>query len=155
MPRMTALLALLVLALATGCASTSSEPTEPGLAVTPAGDDMLYQALGQKEGIHSLIRSFLYVIAEDPRIVDQFADAPIDRLEDKLNEMVCVLAGGPCHYTGDSMRRVHRGKNISDADFNALVEDLIKAMDKEGIPFTVQNTLLARLAAFHGDIVHR
>ena len=155
MPRRITLLLLLVTALITGCASTSHESPTPGRAVTPAADDTLYRELGQQAGIQSLIRSFLYVLADDPRIVDQFAEAPIDRLEDKLNEMVCVIAGGPCHYTGDSMRRVHRGKHISDADFNALVEDLIKAMDKEGIPFTVQNTLLARLAAFHGDIVHR
>ncbi|MCM2130202.1 group I truncated hemoglobin [Larsenimonas rhizosphaerae] len=155
MLRTTPLLMVLILALITGCASTSHEPPAPGLAITPAADDTLYRALGQREGIQSLIRSFLYVIADDPRIVDQFAEAPIDRLEEKLNEMVCVIAGGPCHYSGDSMRRVHRGKHISNADFNALVEDLIKAMDREGIPFTVQNTLLARLAVFHGDIVHR
>jgi hemoglobin len=39
--------------------------------------------------------------------------------------------------------------------FNALVEDLQKAMSERGIPFRAQNKLLAKLAPLHRDIEHR
>ncbi|MDN5924337.1 MAG: group 1 truncated hemoglobin, partial [Xanthomonadales bacterium] len=39
------------------------------------------------------------------------------------------------------------------ADFNALVEDLQKAMNKHAIPFRSQNKLLAKLAAMHNVII--
>ena len=64
-----------------------------------------------------------------------------------------MISGGPCQYTGDSMRDVHRGHGISDAAFTALVQDLEMAMDDIRIPFYVQNRLLARLTPFHDEIV--
>lgn len=42
---------------------------------------------------------------------------------------------------------------ITRAEFNAIVEDLITAMEKEGIAVSTQNRLLAILAQFHGEIV--
>jgi hemoglobin len=51
------------------------------------------------------------------------------------------------------MVEAHAQHRITDADFNALVEDLIWAMDQRHIPRTAQNRLLARLAPMHPDIV--
>ena len=70
-------------------------------------------------------------------------------------EQLCVEAGGPCEYSGDSMEESHKGLNIDRSDFNALVEDLIDAMAAEGVAVPVQNRLLARLAAMRGQIIGR
>lgn len=51
------------------------------------------------------------------------------------------------------MRVVHEPLNLTEADFNALVEDLIDAMEALNLPVATQNRLLARLAPMHGDIV--
>jgi hemoglobin len=51
------------------------------------------------------------------------------------------------------MAESHKGQNVSRSDFNALVEDLIKAMDSEGIPVPTQNRLLARLAPMRGEVI--
>ena len=63
-----------------------------------------------------------------------------------------MILDGPCTYTGLNMQQAHQGLGITEADFNALVADLQKAMDKHGIPFTAQNQLLARLAPMHRDV---
>jgi len=55
--------------------------------------------------------------------------------------------------TGESMADAHAGRNISHADFNALVEVLIDAMEKQEVPVAAQNRLLQRLAPMHRDIV--
>ncbi len=49
----------------------------------------------------------------------------------------------------------HQEMAIGEVHFNAIVEDLIKAMDDENIPTRAQNQLLQRLAALHGEITGR
>ncbi|ROM51611.1 group I truncated hemoglobin [Pseudomonas rhodesiae] len=122
-------------------------------AQQPPKDDSLYRDLGAMPGITRIVEGMLLNIARDERIVERFRRIDIQRLRNKLIEQFCVEAGGPCTYTGDSMAESHKGQNVSRSDFNALVEDLIKAMDSEGIPVPTQNRLLARLAPMRGDVI--
>jgi len=132
-------LACALLCLA-ACATTSVTPT-------------LYQQLGGAAGIEGIVDDLLVAILEDDRINRQFADTDIVRFREKLIEQLCVESGGPCTYTGLSMKESHAGRKIDNAQFNALVEDLIDVMTARNIPVPVQNRLLKRLAAMHGDIV--
>ena len=70
-------------------------------------------------------------------------------------QQLCVETGGPCQPSGDSMEEVHKGLKLTRSDFNALVEDLIAAMETQGVPVPVQNRLLARLAPMRGQIIER
>ncbi|MDE1168023.1 MAG: group 1 truncated hemoglobin [Pseudomonas sp.] len=124
-------------------------------AQQPARDDSLYQALGQRAGIQKIVEGMLLNIARDPRIVEHFRKIDIARLRDKLVEQFCVEAGGPCVYTGDSMAESHKGQHLTRSDFNALVEDLIKAMEAQNVPVPAQNRLLARLAPMRGEVIEK
>ncbi|WP_248746293.1 group 1 truncated hemoglobin [Pseudomonas sp. MWU12-2037] len=124
-----------------------------GCAQPPPKDDSLYRDLGERAGINRIVEGMLLNIAHDPRIVERFRKIDIQRLRDKLVEQFCVEAGGPCVYTGDTMAESHKGQNVSRSDFNALVEDLIAAMDTQGIPVPVQNRLIARLAPMRGEVI--
>ncbi|YCI11904.1 group 1 truncated hemoglobin [Pseudomonas sp. Z2-11] len=118
-------------------------------------DDSLYQDLGAQAGITRIVEGMLLNIAGDERIVERFRKIDIERLRDKLIEQFCLETGGPCIYTGDSMAESHKGQNISRSDFNALVEDLIAAMDEQRVPVPVQNRLIARLAPMRGEIIEK
>lgn len=122
-------------------------------AQQPPKDDSLYRDLGAMPGITRIVEGMLLNIARDERIVDRFRRIDIQRLRNKLIEQFCVEAGGPCTYTGDTMAESHKGQHVSRSDFNALVEDLIKAMDSEGIAVPVQNRLIARLAVMRGEVI--
>ncbi len=124
-------------------------------APRPAATDSLYRALGEQAGITRIVEGMLLNIARDPRIVQHFADIDIVRLRDKLVEQLCVEAGGPCSYSGDSMEESHKGLRLTPSDFNALVENLQDAMDAEGVPVPAQNRLLARLAPMRGQVIDR
>jgi hemoglobin len=126
-----------------------------GCAQQPPADDSLYLALGERPGIQRIVEGMLLNVAKDQRIVEHFRKVDIVRLRDKLVEQLCVEAGGPCRYTGDSMAESHKGQNLTRSDFNALVEDLIDAMDAEGISVPNQNRLIARLAPMRGDVIER
>ena len=53
------------------------------------------------------------------------------------------------------MKQAHAGMGISTADFNALVEDLVKALDKLKVGEKEKNELLSVLGPMKGDIVEK
>ena len=124
-------------------------------AQQPAKDDSLYRDLGEQAGITRIVEGMLLNIAADPRIVRHFENIDIVRLRDKLVEQICVEAGGPCTYTGDSMEESHKGQNLTPSDFNALVENLQDAMSAQGVPMPAQNRLLARLVPMRAQVIDR
>lgn len=124
-------------------------------AQQPPKDDSLYRDLGEQAGITRIVEGMLLNIAADPRIVRHFEKIDIVRLRDKLVEQICVEAGGPCTYTGDSMEESHKGQHLTPSDFNALVENLQDAMTAEGVSIPAQNRLLARLAPMRAQVIDR
>jgi hemoglobin len=122
--------------------------------ITPAlADDSLFKDMGGKPGIDHLVDVVEKIYLADPRIKDQFSESNMERLNAKLKEEFCVTAGGPCIYTGHSMEAAHKGLHLTNADFNALTEDLQDAMDTCKIPFRTQNRFLAHLAPMQHQIV--
>ncbi|MDR5753667.1 MULTISPECIES: group 1 truncated hemoglobin [unclassified Caballeronia] len=124
-------------------------------SVNAHADDSLYREFGKKPGLVKITDDLYDNLLADPRTQPYFEDAPIKRIKQKLVEQLCVLLGGPCEYTGRTMKRTHEGQNIDRAAFNALVEDLQDAMDKNGVPFHAQNKLLAKLAPMYRDVQDR
>lgn len=130
-----------VLSLLIGCAS-------PQLDRRP-----LFDQLGGKPGIERIVNRFVRELVSDPAISDHFEGVDLKLFRDRLVEQFCELGEGPCTYSGDLMVEVHRNMEISQGDFNALVEDLIRAMEAERVPTPVQNRLLVLLAPMRGDVI--
>ena len=134
-----------------------------GLLMTGCGSSMeqsrtmaqpsLYERLGGKPAITAVIDDFIGNVAGDSRINKRFAGTDIPRLKAMLVDQVCEATGGPCKYTGRNMRDAHAGMKITDAEFNALVEDLVKSLDKFKVPAKEKNELLGALGGMKGDIV--
>lgn len=117
--------------------------------------DGYYQELGGKEGVEKIVDNFINEISFDQNIVKFFEGTDINRLREKLIEQFCHESGGPCEYTGDSMKDVHAGMDITKAEFNRVVELLQAAMDDAGTPQTAQNRLIRSLAPMRPDIIHQ
>lgn len=113
----------------------------------------LYERLGGKGAITAVVDEFVGNVAADKRINARFANTDIPRLKKNLVDQICAGSGGPCTYTGRSMLDAHRGMNIQDAEFGALVEDLVKALDKFKVPAQEKNELLGILGPMKKDIV--
>ena len=127
------------------------------LAGLPAAraDTALYESFGGEAGLVRITDDFVVNLTSDPRTQLYFAKASLKRLREKFPEHFCELLGGPCKYTGSSMLSVHKNLQIDRAAFNAVVENLQNAMDKNNVPFTAQNALLAKLAPMHREIETR
>ncbi len=150
-------LRMLITAAAIGLFANVADAA-PKTLPSPAGGDPIegasvYEAFHGKEGIARIMDDFVPRIVADPRIGARFRDTNLERLKLMLTVQVCYLVGGPCQYEGRDMTEVHKGLGLTDADFNALAEDLQVSMDKEKVPFAAQNRLLAKLAPMQRVIV--
>ena len=147
--------ALLALVLV-GCGG-SQQPAETaregGGATSASAERSLYERLGGTSAISAVVDDFVANVAADARINARFAKTDIPHLKQMLVDQICQATGGPCTYTGKSMREAHKGMNITEAEFNALVEDLTRSLDKFKVPEREKTELLTALGGMKGDIV--
>src|SRR5437868_2956083 len=92
-------------------------------------------------------------VKADSRINGKFANADLPGLQAKLVDQICQASGGPCQYTGKDMKTAHVGMGISDMEFNAMVEDLVKALDELKVDPKDKADLIGLLAPMKTDIV--
>ena len=133
---------------AQSAAMNASAPRDP--ALKPVFDEF-----GGKPGLVAIMNDFMDNLVADPRTHPYFANADRDHIKAELVDQFCVILDGPCTYTGKDMAKAHQNLGINYAAFNALVEDLQKAMDKHHVPFRAQNKLLAKLAPMNKAIITR
>jgi hemoglobin len=113
----------------------------------------LYDRLGGRPAITAVVNDFVGNVARDKRINGFFANTDIPRLKRLLVQQICAGSGGPCKYEGRSMREAHRGLNIRNQDFDALVQDLVISLNKFGVKQREQQELLALLGPMRKDVV--
>jgi hemoglobin len=149
--------AVTMLALLAGCQSTpvTNVENKPPAAhrAEYAQDASLYRALGEREGISDFVRDMLYIVLEDERVRLHFKGLDIVEFHQNLTVFVCQISGGPCQYRGKNMVQAHKGMNINETEFNAVVNNLVLAMEQNGVSVSAKNRLLARLAPLHDSIV--
>jgi hemoglobin len=120
----------------------------------------LYDRLGGRTAIVAVVDEFVANCAADTRINKFFAATAADAkrlatFKTNLVNQVCEAAGGPCKYTGKDMKSAHAGLGISNADFDALVEDLTKALNKFKVGKAEQDQLLGVLGPMRPQIVEK
>jgi hemoglobin len=128
------------------CAACASAPPEP----------TLYQRLGGREAIKLVVDDFVATMAADARVSGRFKDldaARVAKLQTNLADQICDAAGGPCAYLGRDMKTTHTGMGITEAEWTATVEDLVKSLDKFKVGQKEQQELLGALGAMKKDIV--
>jgi hemoglobin len=118
-----------------------------------AAKPTLFDSMGGERVLRTAMDRFAEIVQTDDRINFTFAEADMSKFKQLLFEQLCALSGGPCRYSGRDMRTAHAKLNINTAEFNALAEDLYLALGKAGVPYRLQNRLMAFLAPMQRQIV--
>lgn len=133
-----------------GCATMQPEPTlyERFRAVDNTG---LTRA--GRDAIGVVVESFVANMVADNRVNERFKGKPLGKLTSSLADQICEATGGPCAYYGKDMKATHAGMKITDVEWNATVEDLVKALDKHKVGEREKKELLGALGPMKADIV--
>ena len=118
-----------------------------------AEEPSLYDRLGGHPVITAVVAETITKMSSNPRVNQSFEKVDLKRLHKMVVEQLCSLAGGPCTYSGDDMKIVHAGLNITESEFFAQVETLRAALDHNGVPTREKNELLRLLAPMKRDVV--
>ncbi len=138
--------------LAAGCHHAAQAPAPAQPAPAQAGPT-LYQRLGGQPAVRMVVDTFVTRVVADTRINAFFRGIDVDTFKQLLAEQICQASGGPCIYSGRPMDRAHKGMHITNAQFDALVEDLSGALDANHVGATEKSQLLAILGGLRGQIV--
>lgn len=140
---------LLAATLLFACSEKDDDPTPSAT---------LYERLGGINAISAVVDQFLVNVVGDNTINARFAATVADPartqlLRNNLIDQICAGSGGPCQYKGKTMLEAHTGMQITEAEFNALVGDLVAALDQFNVPKTEKDELLGILGPMKSDVV--
>lgn len=117
-------------------------------------NESLYERLGGRQKIDQITEDVWINHVNNPDVSPRYANSDAEKVKKMVTEFVCWGTGGPVEYTGKNMLDAHRTMNISHREFMAVVDDVMRALEKNGIGPREQNELLALLFSLKGQVIH-
>ena len=114
----------------------------------------LYQRLGGADGIARLVDDVVAAHLMNPIVKTRFENIKdLDRARKMAREFFCAGSGGPETYTGKDMPTAHKGMNISEQEHMAAMDDIVGAMEKQGMSEDTKKDVIAILYSLKGNII--
>jgi hemoglobin len=159
MPTSTATVTATDTATATATATATDTATAASTATAePPKPKPLAERLGGRAGIEKVVDDFIANVKEDKVLTKYFTGTLKDKkkaetFRTNLTDFICKTAGGDCEYKGTDAKTRYAKMKIKDAEFDAVVADLTKALDKNGVGQTEKDEVLAAINAMRADVV--
>lgn len=115
----------------------------------------LYERLGGSDGITAIAEDLVDLHLDNPAISARFADSDPDKLKRAAADFFITGSGGPAVYQGKDMLTAHRGMNISPAEFLAVLDDALLALDRHDVGQREREEVLSVFYGMKPDIVGR
>jgi hemoglobin len=135
------------------------------LSLAAAGDEpstkSLYDRLGGAYPIAVVVDDFIErllvnkTLNANPAIKEARQRVPSAGLKFHVTTLVCQVTGGPCKYVGRDMKTSHAHLNISDVEWQAMLADFGKTLDKFKVPPGEQRELIEIVNSTKSQIVAR
>jgi hemoglobin len=120
-----------------------------------AAEVSIYEALGGEPALVAVVDDFYARVLADPQLAGFFAGVSMNRLKGKQVEFFAAALGGPQVYQGPSMRQVHAGRGISQADFDMVAVHLVGALAAADVPAEIIGQIAAVITPLADEIVSR
>jgi hemoglobin len=113
----------------------------------------LYERLGGTEGITKIANDVIDNHFTNKVIAARFAGSDPTKLKKAAATFFITGTGGPNVYTGKDLLAAHKKMNISQEEFMAVLDDALKALDKNGIAQREQEEVLFALYSMRSQVV--
>ena len=130
-----------------------------GVAAAQDKPKPLYDRLGGVYSIATVVDDFIErllvnpTLNANPAINQARARVPKAGLKFQVTALVCEVTGGPCKYTGRAMKESHQQLNITEGQWQAMVVDFQKTLDRFKVPAKEQEELITLVSSTKKDIV--
>ena len=114
----------------------------------------LYQRLGGADGMARLVDDVVAAHLANPLIKTRYEQIKdMAHVKQLSREFFTAGSGGPSSYTGKGMLAAHKGMNVSEQEFLAVIDDIVGAMSKNNIADDAKKDVLAILYSLKGEII--
>ena len=113
----------------------------------------LYERLGGTEGITKIAIELVDLHLANTKIATRFGASDVDALKNAAATFFIAGSCGPDVYKGKDMLSAHKGMNIDDEEFNAVLDDALEAMDKNNVGQREKEEVLYILYSMKKEIV--
>jgi len=114
----------------------------------------LYERLGRRAGITRITRQLMKNHLANPLVKQRYERSEdLARVERRAIEFFCAGTGGPETYSGQNMLATHRGMNISEQEFIAVIDDAMSALETCGIEPSTRNEVLGVLWSLKPEVI--
>ena len=94
----------------------------------------LYERIGGEAAVDAAVDLFYRKVLTDDRISHYFDSVDMDRQRSKQKAFLTFAFGGPNAYSGKDMRAAHGKMHLTEADFNAVMENLGATLKELNVP---------------------
>lgn len=122
-------------------------------AITTTQKPTLYKRLGEEPGVRKIVSDVLDINSTNPIIAHHFSKTDMKKLKQLVFEFFSMGTGGPHQYTGRDMRTAHADMKINEKEWISASDDMLLALDKNGIGQDEKDEVMAILESFRRDIV--
>lgn len=92
---------------------------------------------------------------QEKRFFIGFSDDSKMRIRQHIVDFICKAAGGPCYYTGRTMKTAHAGSGVTKADWDRSLKIFGEVLNKFKVPEKEQHDVAALLTPLEKDIVEK
>ncbi len=117
--------------------------------------ETLYTRLGGGEGIQRIIGALIDNHIKNPQIAKRFAEADPTKLKKVAGEFFTAGSGGPNVYKGKDMVSVHKGMNVNNDEFMAVLDDAMAALETNNVGQREKEEVLFILFSMRGDVIRQ
>lgn len=122
--------------------------------MTATTNTTLYDRLGRRDGITRITRQLIKNHLANPLVSQRYGQiTDMDRIERNVIDFFCAGSGGPETYLGKDMVSTHRGMNVNEQEFVAVIDDAMSALETCEVDAPVRNEVLAILWSMKGEVV--
>jgi hemoglobin len=116
-------------------------------------EETIYESIGGLPALVTVVDDFYVRVLADPELAGYFAETDMVRLKDLQTRFFAVVLGGPHAYNGADMATAHRGRGITQANFDSVAGHLVAALAAAGVPEPTISAIVEKIAPLAPDIV--
>lgn len=114
----------------------------------------LYERLGGEDSIREIATTILDNHLANDAVKARYADSDRQEVIGLVTDFICAGTGGPQTYHGKDMLAAHKGMNIDEREYIAVLDDIVAALDSRGVGQREQEELLMIAYSLRDDILH-
>lgn len=114
----------------------------------------IYEQLGGEKAIDMAVDIFYGKVLSDQRIKHYFAKTDMNRQRNNQKRFLTMALGGPSNYSGKAMRAAHQHLHLTEADFNAVAENLVATLNDLNVPGELIDQTMTVVGSVKNDVLN-